>query len=193
MHAMKNHAGGISVRYPALLHKTALVATLCIAMGHAASAAQPAPAFGPGPIVPVAHPYGPADGARQSVDTAFRQARQTGQKVLLDFGANWCPDCRILAGVLAQPAIAAWVSQTFIVVTINVDRAAGTTTEGARFNTNADIARDYGVTISAIPALLVLTPTGQLLNRDRALALGNARTLSGQAMVDQMNEWAQHP
>ena len=180
------------MRYSALFHKTVLAATLCAAMGHAACAAQPAPAFGPGPIVPVAHPYGPAEGAQQSVDAAFQQARQTGRKVLLDFGANWCPDCRILAGVLAQPGIAAWVSQNFIVVTINVDRAAGPTTEGERFNTNADIARKYGVTISAIPALLVVTPTGQLLNRDKALALGNARTLSGQAMVDQLNEWAQH-
>ncbi|MCE2563479.1 thioredoxin family protein [Komagataeibacter sp. FNDCF1] len=179
------------------LHKTGLMAALCLALGYAAPVAQaaPAPAFGPGPIVPVSHPYGPATGARQSVDAAFRQARQTGRNVLLDFGANWCPDCRILAGVLAQPAVAAWVQQHFVVVTINVDRAAAAeipTAEGERFNSNADIARTYGVTVSAIPAVLVLTPTGQLVNRDKALVLGNARTLSGQAVVDQLNEWAQH-
>ncbi|WP_228391518.1 thioredoxin family protein [Komagataeibacter medellinensis] len=178
--------------YSSLFHKTVLAAAACALMAPAAYAAQPAPAFGPGPIVPVSHPYGPAQDAQQSIDAAFQQARQTGRKVLLDFGANWCPDCRILAGVLAQPAIAAWVSQTFIVVTINVDRAAGPTVEGERFNTNADLAQHYGVTISAIPALLVLTPDGQLVNRDGAIALGNARTLSGQAMVDLLNEWAQH-
>lgn len=180
------------MNYSSLPQKIFLALALCIPAGQTAFAAPQPPAFGTDPIIPVSHPYGAAEGAQQAVDAAFQQARQTGRKVLLDFGANWCPDCQILAGVLKRPAIAAWVDQNFVVVALNVDRASGPTDPGERFNNNIDIARKYGVTIKAIPAVLVFTPEGRLLNGDNALVLGNARTLSGQAIVDQLNEWAQH-
>jgi hypothetical protein len=52
-----------------------------------------------------------------------------------------------------------------------------------------DIARRYGVTVKAIPTVLIVTPQGKLLNPQGTLVLGNARTMSSQAVVDQIAAW----
>ena len=132
-----------------------------------------------GQAPPVAHPYDVPANAHTAVDAAFEQARTTNKRVLIDFGANWCPDCRMLAGVMQLSQVQPWIGRNFIPVSVNVDR----------FNVNMDIARRYGVTVKAIPTVLVLTPQGKLLNADGTLVLGNARTMSSQAVVDQIAAW----
>ncbi|GEL50528.1 thioredoxin family protein [Acetobacter tropicalis] len=146
----------------------------------AALAAHPLPQVGNAQITAVAHPYAAPEEAPQAVENAFAAARKTNRKVLIDFGANWCPDCRVLAGVLSHPAIAPWVQENFVVVSVNVDH----------FNKNMDIARKYGVTVKAIPVALIVTPEGKVLNADTTLELGNARTMSAQAVVDKLAEWS---
>lgn len=171
-----------------LLLATALTASAA-SMAHPAAAQSattantaklPVPQIGTAPITAVAHPYEEPDGAHAAVDAAFAEARKTGRKVLIDFGANWCPDCRVLAGVLTHPAVSPWVEQTFSVVSVNVDH----------FNKNMDLAKKFGITIKAIPVALIVTPDGKVLNGDETLALGDARRMSGQAVVDKLAEWA---
>jgi len=41
----------------------------------------------------------PASDAPRDIDAAVAAARQDGKYVLLDFGADWCPDCRVLGGL----------------------------------------------------------------------------------------------
>ncbi|KXV65422.1 protein-disulfide isomerase [Acetobacter orleanensis] len=144
------------------------------------AATLPVPQIGSAPITAVAHPYAEPEGAQAAVDAAFAEARKTGRKVLIDFGANWCPDCRVLAGVLTHPSVSPWIEQTFSVVSVNVDH----------FNKNMDIAKKFGITIKAIPVALIVTPEGKVLNADETLALGDARRMSGQAVVDMLAEWA---
>ncbi|ACI52987.1 Thioredoxin domain [Gluconacetobacter diazotrophicus PA1 5] len=139
----------------------------------------PVPKVGQETPRPVAAPYGAPEGAQAQVDAAFRTAQASGRNVLIDFGGNWCPDCRMLAGVLALPSVAPWVAQRFVTVTVNV----------GRINTNLDIAQHYGVTIHAVPTVLIVTPQGRLLNPDGALALGDARRMSAQAVVDLLAGW----
>lgn len=162
--------------FPALSLAAGL--TLAATTG-AAFAAQPVPQVGNAQITAVAHPYAAPEDAPAAVENAFAQAKKTGRKVLLDFGANWCPDCRVLAGVLGHPAIAPWVAENFVVVSVNVDH----------FNKNMDLAQKYGIKIKAIPVALVVTPDGKVLNADATLELGDARTMSAQAVVDKLAEW----
>jgi len=128
---------------------------------------------------PVAKPYDVSADAHAQVTAAFAEARRTGKNVLLDFGANWCPDCRMLTAVLALPQVAPWVEDHFVEVRVNVDR----------FNVNMDIPARYGVKVTAIPAVLIVTPDGKLLNADGARELGNARAMSPQATVDLIAGW----
>ncbi|GAA08821.1 putative thioredoxin protein [Acetobacter tropicalis NBRC 101654] len=163
--------------FSALMLATTLIS---FSGAHMALAAQPVPQVGTAQITAVAHPYAAPEDAPQAVENAFAEARKTGRKVLIDFGANWCPDCRVLAGVLDHPAVAPWVQENFVVVPVNVDH----------FNKNMDIARKYGVTIKAIPVALIVTPEGKVLNADATLELGDARSMSAQAVVDKLAEWS---
>ena len=163
-----------------------IVAAGCVALLVAAeSASQPAfavalpPQLDAGQAPPVARPYDAPEAAHKAVEAAFEQARATNKRVLIDFGANWCPDCRMLSGVMQLGPVQPWIKHSFVPVLVNVDH----------FNVNMDIAQQYGVTIKAIPAVLIVTPEGRLLNADGARELGNARAMSAQAVVDLIAAW----
>jgi thiol-disulfide isomerase/thioredoxin len=138
-----------------------------------------APALPPGQAAPVQVPYDTRADAHAQVDAAFASARATGRKVLLDFGGNWCPDCRMLAGVLAVPAVKTWADQHFVTVMIDIGRR----------DRNVDIAQKYGVSIKGVPAVGVVTADGKLLNPGRVNDLADARSWSQQAVVDLLASW----
>ena len=131
--------------------------------------------------VPDPHPYDTTADAHAAVDAAFARAKRTGKLVLLDFGANWCPDCRLLSADLQMPQVRPWVDSHFEEARVNVDR----------FNVNMDIPRQYGVKVTQIPTVLILTADGRLLNADGSTSLGNARGMMPQAVVDLIGSWAQ--
>ena len=129
--------------------------------------------------VPDPRPYDTNADAQAQIAAAFARARQSGKNVLIDFGANWCPDCRMLNSVLQMPQVIPWKNSHFETVMVNVDR----------FNVNMDIPAKYGVKVKQIPTVLILTPDGKLLNVDGTLTLGNARNMSPQAQVELIASW----
>lgn len=138
------------------------------------------PQVGEAPVRPVVVPYPAAELAPAAVAAALTRAKTSGKPVLLDFGGNWAPDCWALSGVLATPAVAAWVAQNYEVAVVNV----------SRFMTNMSIAAGYGVTVSVAPSVLIISPSGKLLNGDSVVALAHARQMTPQAVVDQLATWA---
>ncbi len=154
-------------------------AALALSLAGPARALTAPPQVPPGQPAPVAHPYDAPAAAHDAVDAAVRKARQSGRRLLIDFGGNWCPDCRMLAGVMQLAPVQGWITQNFVPVSVNVDH----------LNANMDIAKRYGVVIKAVPTVLIVTPDGKLLNPDGTLTLGNARTMSSQAVVDLLGKW----
>ena len=67
-------------------------------------------------------PFYPASDATHEIEAAFTAAGRDGKYVLLDFGADWCPDCRVLGGLFEDPAVAPVVTSSFHVVRIDVGR-----------------------------------------------------------------------
>lgn len=145
----------------------------------AASSPAAPPTLPPGPAAPVQAPYDTEADAHAQVEAAFATARATGRKVLLDFGGNWCLDCRMLAGVLAVPAVQSWTDQHFVTVMIDIGRRTK----------NLDIAQKYGVPIVGVPAVGVFTADGTLLNPGGVEALADARSWLPQAVVDLLASW----
>lgn len=150
------------------------VSAPALAVGLATPADVPALQSAPDP-----HPYDTTADAHAQVAEGLRAARQSGRNVLIDLGANWCPDCRMLNGVLQMPQVKPWARSHFETVMVNVDR----------LNVNMDIPARYGVKVTQIPTVLILTPDGKLLNPDGALTLGDARHMSPQAQVDLIASW----
>ena len=144
------------------------------------AAAAPPPALPDGKATPMATPYDETADAHAQVDAAFAQAKAKNRLVLLDFGGNWCPDCRMLGGVLDQPDVRRWAEGSFVTVMIDVGRS----------KKNMDIAARYGVKVTAAPTVLIVTPDGRLLNGNDVFALANARSFSQQAVVDELAKMA---
>jgi thiol-disulfide isomerase/thioredoxin len=130
---------------------------------------------------PLPAPYDASKDAHAQVDAALKRARASGKPVLIDFGANWCADCRVLAGVLELPEMKAWVGQKFELVQVDV----------GQFDRNLDIPKRFSRTpMQAIPAVFVIDgKTGKLRNPGAELALGDARTMTPQQIADWLAKW----
>jgi thiol-disulfide isomerase/thioredoxin len=163
------------MRAPALAAALVLSASALMAAGLPSSP----PTLPPGQAAPIQAPYDTTADAHAEVDAAFAAARASGRKVMIDFGGNWCPDCRMLAGVLAEPSVHNWADTKFVTVMVDIGRRTK----------NLDIAAKYGVKIQGVPAVLVITPDGKLMNGGNVAALADARSWSQQAVVDQLAKW----
>jgi thiol-disulfide isomerase/thioredoxin len=130
---------------------------------------------------PLPLPYDEKADANQAVSQALERARQSGKRVLVDLGGNWCGDCRVFAGILTVPKVHDFVAGHFEVVIVDV----------GRFTRNLDIPARFGVEkLYAAPTILIVSPTGTLLNGDDIVALQDARSMTPQAVVDWLAHWA---
>jgi thiol:disulfide interchange protein len=128
----------------------ALGAALALAVPAFAAMPDPAPRLGALSLLqlprPLPSPYSARADAKAAVDAALTRAKQSGKPVMLDFGANWCVNCRVLAGVLALPEMRRYVARNFELVTVDI----------GHFDRNLEIATRYGAKISAVPMILVV-------------------------------------
>ncbi len=138
------------------------------------------PALRAGDATPAAYPYDTQADAHAQVDAAFAEANRTHRIVLLDFGGNWCPDCRMLSGVFQLPDVHSWMADRFVLVTIDIGRRTR----------NMDISERFGVTVQGVPTVLMVAPDGRLLNKDNPYGLADARAMSPQAVVDLLAKMA---
>ncbi|MDI6104522.1 thioredoxin family protein [Actinoplanes sp. NEAU-A12] len=127
-----------------------------------ASSPRPTAVAGSSPAVPApsagtAIALGDYDAARDSaadIGKALAAAKKSGRNVLIDFGADWCLDCRVLTELSTDPSVAAQLTKGYEVVSVDV----------GEFDRNLDVAADWGVNLrsSGIPALVVLSPAGKV-------------------------------
>ena len=130
--------------------------------------------------VPLPYPYDVDADAGSQVNSAFTRARQTGKRVLIDFGGNWCPDCRILAGVMNLAEVKAFVEKHYEVVTVNV----------GYFDKNLDVVRRFGIEkLKGVPTV-VIAESGMTLNVTNSADLSNARAMTPQGIADWLARWA---
>ena len=130
---------------------------------------------------PLPSPYDASVDATAQVNAALKRAKKSGKPVLIDFGANWCADCRVLAGVLELPEMRGWIARKFELVQVDV----------GEFDRNLDIAKRFsGEQLGAIPAVFVIdAKRTKLLNAGATLALGDARVMKPQEIADWLATW----
>jgi thioredoxin 1 len=128
------------------------------------SLAQAAPAL----------PYDEAADARVELNRALQQAQAQHKQVLVIFGANWCADCRDLAGKMSGGALAAHVAERYVVTKVDV----------ARFDKNTDLAKQMGNPIrKGIPAVAVLRADGTLVKATTGGELADARSMGDEQVL----------
>jgi len=130
---------------------------------------------------PLPLPYDANVDARAQVAAARTKARARGKRLLIDLGGDWCADCRILAGIMRLPGVAAFVDAHYVVVMVDV----------GRMNRNLDIPARYGVQgLEGVPALLIVDSHDRLVNIGHVAALADARSMTPQALADWLAQWA---
>jgi thiol-disulfide isomerase/thioredoxin len=131
---------------------------------------------------PLPYPYDEQADAKAVVAKAKAKAKREHKTLLIDLGGNWCPDCRVLAGIIGLPDLKPFLDKHFVIVTVNI----------GRYDKNGDIAAQYGIAkLQGVPAILAVDPkTDRLLNKDRLFALSDARHMTPQALADWLAQWA---
>jgi protein disulfide-isomerase len=120
-------------------------------------------------------PYDEHADARFQIRQALAEASSAHVPVLVVFGANWCPDCKILDMAMKSGTSAALVERDFKVVKI----------DDGRFDRNVDIAEAYGVPLKkGIPAIVVLSPMNDVLYATRTGELADARDMGEPGIHD---------
>src|SRR2546421_7888589 len=100
--------------------------------------------------------YPPVERAKADIEGALKDAAKANKRVIVDFGGNWCTDCRILDINLKKPENAALLQKDFVIVHVNVGDKGITD--------NFDVAERYGIPLKkGVPALAVLDSDGRLL------------------------------
>jgi thioredoxin 1 len=145
-------------------------------MAGAAIAALPLPALAAEPIYP--------DVARANADieAALKEAAQTHRRVLVDFGGDWCTDCKILDINFRKAENAALLKDRYVVVHVNV---------GAKgIDQNLDVGERYGIPLKkGVPALAVLESDGRLVHAQKEGEFESMRSMDPQSVNDFLKKW----
>jgi thiol-disulfide isomerase/thioredoxin len=142
-------------------------------------AAVTAPIVAPVTSVPLA-PYNTKASDNARVRAAAARAKAAHKLLLVDFGGNWCSDCRMLSGLMAQPAAKAFLDKHYEIVLVDV----------GRMDKNLEIPARYGIPkVRAVPAVVVVAPSGRVLNPGDEFALSDANSMNPQVVMNKLAGW----
>jgi thiol-disulfide isomerase/thioredoxin len=126
--------------------------------------------------------YPPSDAAA-AIAAARAAARIDHKHVLIDFGADWCPDCRVLGALFEDPAIAPFLAENFHVVHVDVGRR----------DKNADVVAAYGATSGDwIPAVVVIDAEGKTIGLTNDTVRLTRRDTPA-TLLPVLKQWAPRP
>jgi thiol:disulfide interchange protein len=101
--------------------------------------------------------------------------------VLLDFGADWCPDCRALDTMFHSAHIEALLNSDYVVVPIDV----------GDWNLNMSTASQYvDLSTSGIPALVIMNGSGRVREATDNGSFSNARSMNADQVASFLTAWA---
>jgi hypothetical protein len=101
---------------------------------------------------------------------------------LIDLGGNWCVDCIVVANFVRLPEMRRFMATHYEEVLVDV----------GRFNRNLQIPARFGITerLKGVPALLIATPDGKLVNGDNIFATADAHNMTPQSIAAYLARYA---
>lgn len=126
--------------------------------------------------------YPVVDRAKADLESALKQAARDGKRVLVDFGGNWCTDCKILDINLKKPENRALLDKHYVLVHVNVGDKGITD--------NFDVAERYGIPLKkGVPALAVLDGDGRLVYAQKNGEFESMRRMDPKSVNDFLEQW----
>lgn len=140
--------------------------------GPSAEGTKPSPEA-PKPSSQGMRPFNESADARSDIDAALSRAAAEKKDVLLEFGANWCADCRVLAAAMADTPLSGRIAARYVVVKIDV----------GYWDRNLDVVKAWGNPIAnGIPSIVVVDPNRSVLYTTKAGELSKARRMGAPAL-----------
>ena len=124
--------------------------------------------------------YPAVESAQSDLAAGLAKARAEHKRVILDFGGDWCGDCKVLDIYFRQQPNADLLAKYFVKVNINIGHE----------DANLDIAHKYGVPVQGVPALAILDSKGKLLFSQNK-EFSDMRYDKPQTVTDFLNKWKQ--
>ncbi|MGI9321402.1 MAG: thioredoxin family protein [Thiogranum sp.] len=119
-------------------------------------------------------PYDANLDARVAVATTRDAAVKEQKFLMITFGANWCMDCRNLHRRLKSEDVRQFTEDRFLFVNVDV----------GKFNQNADLAQELGVTLSrGIPVAIFFNPEGGVIGTTNEGQLEPARRYTSKQIL----------
>lgn len=126
--------------------------------------------------------YPPVDRAKADIEGALKEAAKTHRRVIVDFGGNWCTDCKVLDINLKKPENAALLAKHYVMVHVNVGDKG--------ISDNFDVAERFGIPLKkGVPALAVLEPDGRVVHAQKGGEFEDMRHMDPKSVNDFLTRW----
>ena len=124
---------------------------------------------------PHPEPYLETVVSTQELQEFINKTIEQSKQPIVIFGANWCPDARLLEGVLQLPSVKSFIAKYANILHIDV----------GEYERNTDLFSFFDSVIKdGIPRVFVMDLSGQLINLETNDVMRKARELSTQEIFD---------
>ena len=124
--------------------------------------------------------YDPARNAAADLTETSKLARQSGKRILLEVGGNWCGWCRALDKFIhGTPAVASALRNNYIILKVNMSEE----------NRNEEFLGQFPK-IKGYPHIFVLDEDGKLLHSQDTGVLEEGKSYSEKAFLEFLKGWA---
>jgi thiol:disulfide interchange protein len=129
------------------------------------------------------HIYPATSAANADIAAALKEAAATQRRVIVDFGGDWCTDCKILDINFRTPENAELIRKHYVVVHVNVGNKG--------IKENLDVAQRYGIPLKkGVPALAVLESDGRSIYSQKNGEFESMRSMDPRSVTDFLRKWA---
>jgi thiol:disulfide interchange protein len=134
--------------------------------------------------VAAAEPLYPAIArANDDIAAACKEAKAAKKRVLLDFGGNWCTDCKVLDINFRKAENKALLDASYVVVHVNIG--------DKRIDSNLDVGERYGIPLKkGVPALAVLDGDGKVIHAQKNGEFESMRSMDPKSVHEFLAKWA---
>ena len=124
--------------------------------------------------------YPAPEQAGPDLAAAIKAAHAQHKHLIIDFGGNWCGDCKVLDIYFHDPVNKQLLDANYILVDINI----------GHMDRNQDIAERYQIPLhKGVPALAVLDEHGKLLYSQRSGEFEAMRRMEINSVTSFLLQW----
>ena len=132
------------------------------------------------PAVPYPEPYLGLKASILEIQEFIQRTIKSNQQPIVIFGANWCPDARLLEGVIQMPPVKNFLEKNVNVLNIDVGNYEMNTELFSFFDKNIE---------EGIPRVFIMDRKGKTLNLHVNDTMRKARDLTTQDIFNYLQEF----